>query len=328
MHVRWLSGKDVEQALPVDVAIEAVRHAYISVYRGDVLQPVRLRVDVERHGGAHLLMPSHQADLGRSAVKIVSVFPDNVERGLPAITGVVVLFDGETGAPMAMMDAALFTAIRTGAASGVATEALARSDARTVAVIGAGAQAPYQALAVCAVRDIERIHLYNRTREKAEDLARRLQTRCPEVDVRVFSSVQEAVAEADVVCTATGALAPILSGGDLRPGTHVNAIGSFRLDMRELDLDVFRRAGRVYIEKKDSAFEEAGELADAFNAGIITNGDLVEIGAVLAGDVGGRRDADEITVFKSTGIPAQDLHSAARLLERAEREEIGTLLEL
>lgn len=328
MHVRWLSGKDVEKALPMDAAIAAVRDAYISAYRGDVLQPMRLRLDVEQQGGAHLLMPSHQFDLERSAVKIVSVFPGNAERGLPAITGVVVLFDGETGVPLAIMDGAVFTAIRTGAASGVATDALARPDARTLAVIGAGAQAPYQALAVCSVRDIERIHLYNRTRQRAEVLARWLQTRCPDVEIQVFSSIDKAIADADVICTATAAKDPIVSGHDVRRGAHVNAVGSFRPDMRELDRDVLRIAGRVYVEQRDAAAEEAGEVADAYGAGIVGDDDLVEIGAVLAGDVAGRRTADEITVFKSTGIPAQDLHAATRLLDKAQREAVGTLLEL
>lgn len=328
MHVRWFSGKDVERALPIEDAIEAVRDAYIGSYRGDVLQPVRLRLDVEQEGGAHLVMPSHQYELGRSAVKIVSVFPGNMGRSVPVITGIVALFDGNTGTPLALMDGAVFTAIRTGAASGVATAALARPDARTVAVIGAGAQAPYQALAVCSVRDIERIHLYNRTRQRAEDLARWLRTRCPGIEIEVFSSPNSATAKADVICTATAALEPILYSNDVRRGAHVNAIGSFRPNMRELDRDVLRVAERVYVEMQDAASQEAGEVADAYSAGIIGDDDLVEIGAVLAGDARGRRDADEVTVFKSTGIAAQDLHAATRLLERAEKEHIGTLLEL
>lgn len=326
MYIRWLSGTDVEKALPVSEAVAAVKDAYISATRGDVLQPMRMKLDVEREDGVHLLMPSHQSSLGRSAVKIVSVFPGNVRRNKPVISGIVALFDGETGAPLAVMDASVFTAIRTGAASGAATAALARPDARVLAVIGAGAQAPYQALTVGSVRPIERIHLYNRTPSRAEDMARWLQERRPDIDVSVFARVDQAVAEADVICTATSAQEPVLFGEHLKPGVHVNAVGSFRPNMRELDREVLRRASRLFVEIKDAAWEESGEVADAFEAGILGADDLVEIGAVLAGDAPGRRDADEITVFKSTGIAAQDLHAAARLFDRAEKEDIGTRL--
>lgn len=326
MHVRWLSGNDVEQALPMKVAIDAVRAAYMSAYRGDVVQPIRHRLDVEQ--GVHLVMPSHEHGLSRSAVKIVSVFPDNTGRGSPAITGVVALFDGETGFPLALLDAASFTAIRTGAASGAATEALANPDASSLAVLGAGAQAPYQALAVCAVRDIEHIRLHNRTRARAEALARWLQERLPDITVTVAASVAEAVADVDIVCTATAAQEPILLGSAVPEGAHVNAVGSFRKDMREFDVELSRRAGRVFVEDETAAFEEAGELADARQAGVLKTDDLVEVGAVFAGDAEGRRSADERTVFKSTGIAAQDLHVATRLFERAKAKDIGVRLPL
>lgn len=326
MYIRWLSGEDVERALPMEEVVAAVKDAFVNAWREETVQPVRLRVDVEEANGLQLLMPSYDPSLGRTAVKLVSVFPDNLARNMPAITGIVVLFDMETGVPLALMDGAKVTALRTGAASGAAAKALARPDSRVLALLGAGAQAPYQALAVLAVRDIRRVHVYNRTPHRGGNLARWLRDRRPDLEVKLCDTVADAVKDADVVCTATAAQEPILFGADVKPGTHVNAVGSFRKDMREFDTGLLRAAGRVYVEKRDAAFEEAGELADAFAARVLKDDDLVEIGALLAGKAEGRQDDDEITVFKSTGIAAQDLHVAAKLFAKAERDDIGVRL--
>lgn len=327
-RVRWLNRADVEKALPVSEAVEAVREAYINSYRGTVSQPLRTRLEATAAKGVHLFMPSYDAGLGRTALKVVSVFPENAKRDMAPLTGLVTLFDSETGAPLAVMDGGVFTALRTGAASGVSAEALARPDARVVAVIGAGAQAPYQALSVCAVRPIERIHLYNRTRPRADRLARSLRERLPHVQVEVFSTVEDAVRDVDVICTATSAMEPVLSADFVKPGTHISAVGSFRKDMCEFDRDVLERAGRVFVEQRTAALQEAGEVVDALSANVIGEHDLIEIGAVLTGEHEGRRNPDEITVFKSTGIAAQDLYAAAHLYSRAHRHDIGAQLAL
>lgn len=327
-RIRWLNREDVEKALPVSEAVEAVREAYISSYQGGVSQPPRMRIEATEADGVHLFMPSYDAGLGRTALKVVSVFPENVQRNLPPLMGLVALFDSETGAPLAVMDGGVFTAIRTGAASGVSVHALARPDARVVAVIGAGAQAPYQALGVCAVRPIERIHLYNRTRSRAESLAHWLQERLGHIRIEVFSTVEEAVRDADVICTATSAARPVLPAAAVKPGTHINAVGSFRQDMREFDRGVLERAGRVFVEQRSAALQEAGEVVDALGANVIAERDLIELGAVLAGEQTGRRERDEITVFKSTGIAAKDLYAAAYLYRRADLYDIGTQLDL
>lgn len=314
----------------MEAAIEAVREAYVAVARDEVVMPVRTQLAAERFGGVSLFMPSHAPGVARTALKLVSVYPDNPRRGLPAITGVVILLDAGTGAPLALMDARFLTALRTGAASGVATDVLARPDARTLAVIGAGAQAPYQALAVCAVRPIRAIHLFNRTRERAEALARRLREELGGrgVEIEVCATAAEAVRQADVICTATSAAEPVLPAAEVAPGTHVNAVGSFRLDMRELPRELLRRAGRVFVDQREAALEEAGEVIDALAAGVLASSDLIEIGAVIAGERPGRTGTGEITVFKSCGLAAQDLFAAARVLEEAERAGAGRWLDL
>lgn len=324
MALRLLTAAEVERCLPMADAIAAVAGAFVAVTRGRLAMPTRLQL--ETASGVSLFMPVNEREQG-TAVKVVSVHPDNPRRGLAAVTGVVLVLDADTGVPTALMDAAELTGRRTGAASGVATELLARPDARLLGLVGAGAQARYQALAVAAVRPIERVRVWNRTRERAEALAERLSADLEEATLEVAGSPAGAVAEADVVCTATSAQQPLLSADDLPAGVHVNAVGSFRPDMAEIDPAALGRA-RVVVDQRAAALEEAGEVIQAVDAGIVSAEDLVEIGAVLDGDQAGRGDEQEVTLFKSCGLAAQDLYAAVRVLEAADRREQGAVVEL
>lgn len=329
MPVRWLSAADVERCLPMAAAVDAMAEAFTAVSAGRVAMPLRLGVEAPAAGGTTLFMPAHDPGLGYTVLKMVSVYPGNPARGLPAINGMVILVDGATGQPVAVMDGAALTALRTGAASGAATRALAREDAAVLAVLGAGAQAPYQALAVCAVRPIRQVRIYNRTRARAEALARSLAGRLGVgVEVVVAESPAEAARGADVICTATSSTEPLLDAGHVAPGTHVNAVGSFRPAMRELGRDLVARARPVFVDQVQAAREEAGELIDALQAGVLGPGDLVELGQVLAGARPGRVDPEQITLFKSCGLAAQDLYAAARVWERARELGVGQDVEL
>ncbi|HEY8552639.1 MAG TPA: ornithine cyclodeaminase family protein [Thermaerobacter sp.] len=324
MSVRWLRATDVERCLPMAEAIDAMAEAFTAVHAGRVVMPLRLGLEAPAAGGTTLFMPAHDPGLGYTVLKMVSVYPGNPARGLPAIAGLVILVDGATGRPLAVMDGATLTALRTGAASGAATRALARDDASVLAVLGAGAQAPYQVLAVCAVRPIRQVRIYNRTRTRAEALAARLAARLgPEVETVIAATPAEAARGAHVICTATASTEPLLGAADVAPGTHVNAVGSFRRGMRELARDLVVRGRPVFVDQREAAQEEAGELIDAFAAGALEPGDLVELGAVLAGAHPGRVDPDQITVFKSCGLAAQDLYAAARVWERARELGVG-----
>src|SRR5690606_8302775 len=218
--------------------------------------------------------------------------------------------------------------LRTGAASGVSSQVLARPDSRVLAVIGAGAQAPFQVDAVLAVRPIEEVRLYSRTRSRAEALAAQVRQRRPDLRVVVTDSAGAAVREADIICTATNAVEPVLADADVKPGTHVSAVGSFTPAMRELPADLLARAGRVYVDQREAALEEAGEVIHALQAGVLAEDALIELGAVLAGEAEGRRDPEEVTVFKSSGLAAQDLYAAARALEAAESRGAGVEVSL
>lgn len=329
MPVRWLNAAEVERCLPMAAAVDAMAAAFAAVSAGRVLMPLRLGVDAPAAGGTTLFMPAHDPELGYTALKMVSVYPGNPARGLPAISGLVTLIDGATGRPLAVMDGATLTALRTGAASGAATRVLAREDASVLAVLGAGAQAPYQVMAVCTVRPVRQVRIYNRTRERAEALAEWLARRLgPEVERVIAASPAEAARGAHVICTATSSTTPLLGAGDVAPGTHINAVGSFRPGMRELARDLVARARPVFVDQRQAAQEEAGELIDALAAGTIGPDDLVELGQVLAGAHPGRVDPEQVTVFKSCGLAAQDLYAAARVWERARELGVGRDVEL
>ncbi|HXF69777.1 MAG TPA: hypothetical protein VNK89_08210 [Thermoflexus sp.] len=317
--LRWITAEQIRHALPMRQAVEAMREAFIALSEGRAYIPQRISIPVPEREGVALFMPGYVPphDLG---LKVVSVFPRNVEQGLPTISAVVLMLNPETGMPAALLDGTFLTAWRTGAASGLATDLLARPDAESLALIGAGAQARTQLLAVCAVRPIQRVRVYSRTPERARKFIEEMrgQEGVPE-DIALAPTPEAAVAEADVVCTATNASTPVFDGRSLRPGTHINAIGSFTLEMRELDEETFRRASRVVVDSRAAAMVEAGEVVWAIRQGILREQDLVELGEIAAGRQPGRQSPEEITLFKSVGLAVQDLVAARWVLKALEQ---------
>lgn len=320
--MRILTREHVRRAVDMAGAIEAMRSAFAQLSDGRARIPRRLALATP--GGQTLYMPGYLEEGPALGGKVVSVFPDNPRRGLPAVTGVVLLLDPETGEPRALMDGTWLTTLRTGAASGLATDLLARADARVLAVFGAGAQARGQVEAVRTVRAVEEVRIVSRTRSSAETLAGEIR----DVTARVFEDRRRAVEGADVVVTATDSETPVFEGRHVAPGTHVNAIGSYRPDMRELDARLMSRA-RVVVDSREAAWSEAGELCLAKEEGVIGDDAVdAELGEVVAGERPGRTTEEEVTVFKSVGSAAQDLAVAARVLEAAERKGLGVRVEL
>ncbi len=326
--LRVLSRADLQAALDMPSAIAAVRHAFAQLALGEAQVPLRSSLSFA-HDAVALVMPAYLLASGGLGLKVVTVTPGNTERGLPLIHALVVVLDAENGAPIAALEGGWLTALRTGAASGVATDALARADAETLAVFGAGAQGETQALAVCAVRRIRHVRIYDRTPGKAEALAARLggQHRIP-ADIAAAPDPLAAVADADIVCTATTSPTPVFPGDALRPGTHVNAVGAFTLSTRELDEGVVGRA-RIVVDERGAALAEAGDLVIPWQAGEAVGPDeWTELGAIAAGLEPGRRHADEMTLFKSVGNAVQDVAVAALAVTRAAERGLGTLVPL
>jgi len=323
--ILFLSAADVDKALSMPTAIAAVRDAFIDLSRGNAEVPLRTPITLAGDGAA-LFMPVHLPRQKQLGVKVVTVIPGNRDRDLPTIQALVAVFDAETGSPEAVMDGDLLTAVRTGAASGVATDALARKNAAVAAVIGAGVQGMRQLEAVCCVRTIREALVFDQDRERADSFATEMGRRLGRT-VRVLDTVSSVFA-ADIVCTATASNQPVVADSDLAKGTHVNAIGAYRADMREIPGEAVGRS-TIFVDSREACLAEAGDLVMATAEGHL---DLTvppaEIGEVLAGSRPGRTDDAELTLFKSVGNAVQDLAVAGLVLREARRLELGSQLEL
>jgi alanine dehydrogenase len=329
MKLRVLSKQDVQRAVPMREAIEIVKGAFAQLSAGKAVVPLRTQLPVETHEGVAIFMPAYLSESDALGVKIVSVFPRNLEMGLPTIFALVAVVEASTGRPVAVMDGTYLTALRTGAASGAATDLLARKDARVAAIFGAGAQGRTQLLAVCEVRDIERAWVYDANPQAAERYAQEMAGwgRVP-TDLRAASSPAEAVREADVICTATTSKTPVFANEDLKPGVHVNAVGSFTPEMQEIPEQTVGRA-RLVVGSREACLAETGDLIIPIRKGLITEHDIyAELGEIAAGIRPGRDDAEEITLFKSVGNAVQDVSVARRVIEEAHRLGLGVEVEL
>jgi len=320
--LRVLSREDVRRALPMHEAIEAMKRAFAQLSQGQAQVPLRVALPVEEHNGVTLFMPGYLAADDQMAVKIVSVFNDNPAKGMPLIHALVVVVDAMTGRPAAVMDGTYLTALRTGAASGAATDLLAREDAHVAAVFGAGAQGRTQLEAVRAVRPIRMAWVYDVDQERAAAYAEKMSRRL-NLPVRVAGSPSEAVREADVICTATTSSTPVFDDADVRPGTHINAIGAYTPQMQEIPVETVVRA-KVVIDHREASLAEAGDLIIPLQQGLITKDHIwAELGEIVVRLKPGRTDPEEITLFKSVGVAVQDVAAAAAVLEAAERLGLG-----
>ncbi len=330
MKLLLLSAEEVRKALPMAEAIEIVKGAFAQLSTGKANVPLRTQLPVEKHEGVTLFMPAYLSESDALGAKVVSVFPRNLEKGLPTIFAVVIVVDSETGCPVALMDGTYLTALRTGAASGAATDLLARKDAKVAAIFGAGVQARTQLLAVCTVRKIEKVWVYDIVRERAEAYAAEMKGFAPiPSDIKVASTPKEAVQEADVICTATTSSTPVFNGEDLKPGVHINAIGSFTPKMQEVDEVTIRRANKIVVDSRSACLAEAGDLIIPISKGVISEKDIyAELGEIAAGLKPGREKDDEITYFKSVGNAVQDVSVAKRVLEKARELGLGKEVEI
>jgi ornithine cyclodeaminase len=314
-----ISKQEVATHLSYAACIPLMREAMIALSTGQTRQMLRSIIDLDG-GRAFGLMPGAMQE-GPFGAKLVSVFPG--AEGIPSHQGVIALFDPESGAPTAIVDAAEVTGIRTASASAAATEKLARSDATRLAILGTGEQALRHAEAMFQVRPIERITLWGRSAFRAEALRNALRGRidCP---VFVAESAQAAVAEADIICTTTAAQDPILLSAWVRDGAHVNAVGSSRAGPAEIDNELVVRAA-YFADHKEGAIHQGGEFIRARDAGLVEETDILgEIGEVFAGTISGRAGPDQVTLYKSLGSVVQDLSSAYYLVGEARRRGFGT----
>jgi ornithine cyclodeaminase/alanine dehydrogenase-like protein (mu-crystallin family) len=310
--MRLIDAAEVRANLTYERCIPVVREAMIALSAGRTRQLLRsiMHFDDGRMFG---VMPGAMGDTEAFGAKVLSVFPKNFEAGRPSHQGVVLLFDPVTGELACVAEAREITAIRTAAASAVATDALARPDARHLALLGYGEQAESHLLAISKVRDLESVTVWGRSADRARAFAERVQAHVA-APVRPAPSAEAAVAEADIVCTVTAAADPILKGAWLTPGAHVNLVGSSFPGPAEVDSDLVVRA-RFIADYREGILKQGAEFLHAKAAGLVGDDHVVgEIGQVLAGDLPGRQSPDQITVYKSIGHIVQDLASVQALL--------------
>jgi ornithine cyclodeaminase/alanine dehydrogenase-like protein (mu-crystallin family) len=313
-----LAYDDVSRLLPMDECIEVMQEALAALARGEMYLPLRFVVKPPNAAGFIGLMPAYRGGESPAfGLKAINVIPENPRlRGLDAHQGGVLLSDGESGEPVAFLNASAITEIRTAAVSAVATRALAREDARELAILGAGVQARSHLDAMRAVRDFERIRIYSRTPEYARSLAE-------DAGAEAVDTAEEAVRGADVIVTATSSSEPVVEREWLKNGVHINAVGACLPNVRELDTRTVADAA-FFTDRRESAENEAGDFVLAKADGAIGPEHIrAELGEVVAGMARGRSSDDEITIFESLGLAIEDLAAADHIVRRARAEGVG-----
>ncbi|MBC7222897.1 MAG: ornithine cyclodeaminase family protein [Anaerolineae bacterium] len=319
-----LTREDIQTLLTMDEAIQAVEEGFRQHALGKVTMPLRTAITIPEHHGLDLIMPAYVGGEGGGlGLKVVSVYPDNPrQHNLPTILATVLLQDPRTGDLLAIMDGTYLTAMRTGAAGGVAARYLARPDARRAGIFGAGVQARTQLEALCRVRPIEEAWVYDPMQEHATRFAEEMSQRLG-IPVHVAREPRQAVEGMDVIVTATTSRTPVFDGAWVAPGTHVTGVGSHTPDGRELDSTLIQRA-RVVVDERGAALSEAGDLIIPLQEGLIREDHIAaELGEVVAGLRVGRETPEQVTVFKSVGLALQDIAAATRVYQMARAKGVG-----
>ncbi|MEI6675304.1 MAG: ornithine cyclodeaminase [Verrucomicrobiota bacterium] len=325
--LRFLSAADVRRALPMNQAVEAMKCAFLELSENRAVVPMRTHVSMPAHKGEVLVMPAYCPATARFGLKVITLFENNPALNLPFIQAMVMVFDTATGSPVAIMEGTALTAIRSGAASGAATDLLARTDARTVAIFGAGIQARTQLEAVCAVRSISSAKVFDHDRERAVIFAREASEQLG-ISVSPAVSPAEALAGADIICTATTSGTPVFADHELASGSHINAIGCYKPHLREIPPETVVRS-HVVVDQLDAAWQEAGDLILPRQAGLIQTDHIrAELGEIVGGTKPGRTDPATVTFFKSVGIAIQDLAAASCVLANAQQLGLGTEVQM
>ncbi len=328
--MRILSASDVRKSLPMLATIEAMKKAYASYSDGQAIIPLRTAIPIKSQEATSLFMPAYVHDPkvdDALAIKIVSLFPKNPAHNLDFIQAVVLVLDPLNGKTIALLEGSTLTAIRTGAASGAATDLLARPDSRVATIFGAGTQGRTQLEAICSVREIETVWIVDPDPQRAKNFVDDMTGTAPiPADIRITRDPKEALSSTDIICTATTSTSPVYQTADVQPGTHINGVGSYTLAMIENPPDLLANT-TIFIDSLDAILAEAGEIVAAINKKEIFPAELTELGDLILGNASGRKYPKEITFFKSVGIAVQDAMAAQLALKNAEAMNLGQEVE-
>lgn len=328
MKVLLLSRKDMQAVISMNEAIAADKDA-LSVYsKGEAIIPLRTNIDIAPAEGQSLYMPGYAGkDLG-SGIKIVSVYPKNVEKGKTSVPATMVLLDENSGEVKCLLDGTYLTQLRTGALSGAATDLLARKDAKKFLLIGTGGQALTQVEAVLAVRAIEDFYVVDLNAERAEAFAAQIAEKYPHLHISVLNSPAAVESEVDIITTVTTASKPVFSGKNLKKGVHINSVGSYTPSMQETPISVLEQADKIFLDTIDGVVNESGDVIEALRSGAVSLEKVShELGQLINNEIPGRESDEEITWFKTTGSAVLDIVMAERIYQCAVSKNMGQLVE-
>lgn len=315
MELPFINKEKIAALLPMNECIDVMQNMFSKLASGECHQPLRTIMRLPGRNGLLGMMPGYAKEMDVMGIKVISVFQDNSAAGYPSHQGVVMLFDATHGQPLMLFDAEEITAIRTAAASAVATRLLANHDAETLGIVGTGVQAEKHIEAISQIINLKRVHVWGRDNNRAVLFANKVKEK-QGIDIFVEKNAEAVAQKTSIICTVTSAVLPVLKGEWIRNGTHINAVGSSTPAARELDTAAILKS-KLFTDRYESIFNEAGDFLIPKKEGAVTV-DFVkaEIGEVLTAVKPGRTSADDITVFKSLGIAAEDIYSAWHIYKK------------
>jgi len=322
-----LSKEDIRKVFTIQDAIAADKLAFRMVAENTCEIPLRTNIQAPKYEGCFLAMPAYAESIDAASIKVINIFPHNIDYGLPSAPAQVFLMDGTTGMIEAILDGTYVTQLRTGAASGAAFDVLARMDCRIGALIGTGGQAATQLEAMLAVRQLEEVRVYDRDQVRTEAFASRMREELAAYGTRIVavSSSDVAIENADLIITVTPSRTPVFDGNKVKAGATVSCVGSYQPFMQELDPALLPRTAKIFFDSREAVLAEAGDILIPLAEGIITEADFSgDLGDVLLGRIPGRESEEEIIVFETVGVAAQDLCAAKAIYEKALAAGVGT----
>lgn len=325
-----LSRSDIQKVFTIQDAVEADKLAFRLAAEGACDLPLRTVIPAPKAEGSFLFMPAYSQKLDAAALKVINMFPHNIEKGIPTSPAQVLLIDGETGLVSAILDGTYVTQLRTGASSGAAFDLLAKKKCRKGALIGTGGQAPTQLEAMLAVRQLEEVMVYDMNPERTAAFADRMQRELASYGAKIAAakSSDEAVEDADLLITVTPSAKPVFDASKVKPGCTLSCVGAFRKDMQEMDPQILVRASKIYFDSGEAVLQESGDILNPLEQGLITEADFTgDLGDVVRGALTGRESDEEIIVYETVGIGAQDLVTAKQIYDKALAAGIGTVWE-
>lgn len=321
-----LSREDIKKVFTIKDAIEADKKAFQYVVEGKCEIPLRTNIQAPKYDGCFLFMPAYLEEMDTASLKIINIFPHNIDNGIPSSPAQVLLIDGKTGLVTAVLDGTYVTQLRTGAASGAAFDVLAKKDCRIGALIGTGGQAPTQLEAMLAARELEEVRVYDMNPERTKAFAEQMQEELKAYGTRIVAaaSSDEAIDDADLIITVTPSSKPVFDGTKVKQGATISCVGAYQHHMQEMDPAILPRASKIYFDSRDAVLSESGDILIPLEQGIITEDDFTgDLGDVLLGKVVGRENDDEIIVFETVGVAAQDLVAAKEIYDKAVEAGVG-----